>query len=745
MPGRPQRRRRKLKLHHIVFKLQQECAEAAVLAVAEELRGAEAETRKNVQEESQGLKISPGDLATTSTKTGPTGSANSEGTAPKISVTLASQNKVRPQEHQLIAPPLSSKRLEQFRKDLADLESAGPYMLSVRDFRAVLPALACAKHAPLPRLPQRARCILLRALRGLVEDSHLDGNRTTPGAYFEFPSSRMGVIQLAPIPGSTWKPLRAYTFTAWIWFPSKRAQPAYEPSAPNVQPQDALLFSLSTSQAIGTEARMREEQGEGRDWTFELRFLNPLQHPEHRQSCTRRVAIQSNCWHMISVTHFNTKATAYGEKIPESGESGGGNVIWYLDGEIIGFQDDQGSGGGGEHVPFPEVSAGSRSRSRGPSGISTNSMHGNLLNLEQDLPTGMSTCLVGGRFEGRIGGFGLFGGILSRDRLRLLFKNGPCHSLPPISVRGSLPRCPTTVDGEYTVEPRRTFRLPVIFWYDARHRVHVGKFSAISSSDSEDCEADSDNEDADEDNVVSGHPQKGAQNNEGDSKKFKVTHVSSTEMPDSQVAEWYSQGSPSQDVIMMSPVLATRFRGNRSKSRNTDMPSSPLAYPRKQRFSMSSHTKQRGPDERTARLAGGVRPVQSRSGQAQRALFIAGGCQLFLPLFAQLETPPETSLPARNSAMVEHEGDTGTPDTDYDEALELVMLLLQMSVGEFGGTLLSEMHYLIGAIPTISALLHSSPDPRILSTGFLGAVMLLVRDLMPLHVEMAQEVVSFWN
>ena len=65
-----------------------------------------------------------------------------------------------------------------------------------------------------------------------------------------------------------------------------------------------------------------------------------------------------------------------------------------------------------------------------------------------------------------------------------------------------------------------------------------------------------------------------------------------------------------------------------------------------------------------------------------------------------------------------------------------------MLVGEFGGTLLSEMHYLIGAIPTISALLNASPDPRILSTGFLGAVMLLVRDLMPLHVELAQEVVS---
>ena len=56
--------------------------------------------------------------------------------------------------------------------------------------------------------------------------------------------------------------------------------------------------------------------------------------------------------------------------------------------------------------------------------------------------------------------------------------------------------------------------------------------------------------------------------------------------------------------------------------------------------------------------------------------------------------------------------------------------------------MLSEMHYLIGAVPTISALLHARPDPRVLSTGFLGAVMLMVRDLLPLRAELAREVVS---
>ena len=79
---------------------------------------------------------------------------------------------------------------------------------------------------------------------------------------------------------------------------------------------------------------------------------------------------------------------------------------------------------------------------------------------------------------------------------------------------------------------------------------------------------------------------------------------------------------------------------------------------------------------------------------------------------------------------------------DFDEALELVMLLLQMVMGEFGETILSEMHYVVGAIPTISALLHARPDPRVLSTGFLGAVMLMVRDLLPLRAELAREVVS---
>ena len=151
-------------------------------------------------------------------------------------------------------------------------------------------------------------------------------------------------------------------------------------------------------------------------------------------------------------------------------------------------------------------------------------------------------------------------------------------------------------------------------------------------------------------------------------------------------------------------------------------------------------------DERTARLAGGVRAIQSRSGRAQRALFIAGGSQLLLPLFAQLESPPEPGIVncepgAAASPPGGRDGCLAT-EAEYDEALELVMFLLQLVLGESGGTMLSEMHYLIGAVPTISALLHARPDPRVLSTGFLGAVMLMVRDLLPLRAELAREVVS---
>ena len=67
-------------------------------------------------------------------------------------------------------------------------------------------------------------------------------------------------------------------------------------------------------------------------------------------------------------------------------------------------------------------------------------------------------------------------------------------------------------------------------------------------------------------------------------------------------------------------------------------------------------------DERTARLAGGVRVVLARSGHAQRALFLAGGSQLFLPLFAQLERlPDETILTPCSRAPLRRQEEAGRP------------------------------------------------------------------------------------
>ena len=160
---------------------------------------------------------------------------------------------------------LSETRLNQFKTDLDQVGSSAtsPYLISPIDYQAVFPALACGENPSLPRLPQRARCILLRRLRNLVEDHHLDGNRTTPGAYFDFPETRTGVIQLASIPGRVWSSFQSYTFVMWIWFPRKISKgierKRSDTGLETTQPQDALLFSLSTPTAIGIEGRMREE------------------------------------------------------------------------------------------------------------------------------------------------------------------------------------------------------------------------------------------------------------------------------------------------------------------------------------------------------------------------------------------------------------------------------------------------------------------------------------------------------
>jgi hypothetical protein len=183
-------------------------------------------------------------------------------------------------------------------------------------------------------------------------------------------------------------------------------------------------------------------------------------------------------------------------------------------------------------------------------------------------------------------------------------------------------------------------------------------------------------------------------------------------------------------------------------------------------------------DDRTARLAGGVVAVQSKLGHAQRSLYIVGGTSLLLPLFAQLEPPPTSyellntptvppssttsfippSLPTTTTtaaATTSNDGvdspptpiPTPTPSTaatinmnEYDEALELMMYIIQLLTGEFGSLLMNEMNSIETIVPTISVLLHSC-DSTVLTSGFLGSVMLFVRDLLPIKTNLAHQVI----
>ena len=121
-------------------------------------------------------------------------------------------------------------------------------------------------------------------------------------------------------------------------------------------------------------------------------------------------------------------------------------------------------------------------------------------------------------------------------------------------------------------------------------------------------------------------------------------------------------------------------------------------------------------DDRTARLAGGVVAVQSKSGHAQRALYVVGGTSLLLPLFAQLEPPP-AALGGGGGG----EGTVGAADgaadavsdakeksvgggNEFDEAFELMMFVLTLVMGESGDVLMNEMEQLQTIIPTISVL-----------------------------------------
>ena len=577
---------------------------------------------------------------------------------------------------------LSDARLEQFRSDLERVGSddSSPCVITAADYQAIIPALACGTSPPLPRLPQRARCVLLRRLRSLVEDHHLDGNRTTPGAFFDFPEARTGVIQLASIPGRVWSSFQSFTFVMWIWFPRKiSTDPEHRnrvgSGLETTQPQDALLFSLSTPTAIGIEGRMKEApSAASRSITLELRSIDPIStRTSELKTCVSSTSVQSNRWHLLSLTQTSLS----------TGNEARLNSTWYLDGKRLRTTSNS------VDVPYPKVS---------PS-------------------DSMSNCMVGGRFSGRLGGFGLFGGEMSTRQVRALHSRGPGHAMPPISVFGPLPKFSTIPQGRQeewssrrnsgrhsgsgssssssggttSVGPEN-FHLPVIFWYDARHLTD---------------------------------------------KRIGYENT--------KVDEWCARGTVEGDVVAMTPILEMRHT-TPIQVRRRSMSHSLLGGGIQKRGRASQ-------DDRTARLAGGVKAIQSRSGHAQRSLYVVGGTSVLLPLFAQLEPPPPSSSSRRRQAASlgeaseseskkeeKEEGNSDEMFEKHDEALELMMFVLQLLVGESGTLLMEEMHHLLATVPTISVLLHGC-DPAVLSAGFLGSVMLFVRDVLPIKPELAHQII----
>ena len=235
---------------------------------------------------------------------------------------------------------LSNERLEQFRLELEYLSQMnynGITKITSKDYQAILPALASGPNSKLPRLPQRARCVLLRWLRCQIEDDH----RTTPGSYFDFPDSRTGVIQLASIPGTVWSSFQSYTFCMWIWFPRKinRTRGGSTGSSTGSStggnnargerlgsslettlPQDALLFSLSTASGIGIECRMRETPSStSRKISLELRSINGISTKTTAlKTSLVSTAVQSNRWHLLTLKHSSLS----------SGDNNDLNSVW---------------------------------------------------------------------------------------------------------------------------------------------------------------------------------------------------------------------------------------------------------------------------------------------------------------------------------------------------------------------------------------------------------------------------------
>ena len=181
-----------------------------------------------------------------------------------------------------------------------------------------------------------------------------------------------------------------------------------------------------------------------------------------------------------------------------------------------------------------------------------------------------------------------------------------------------------------------------------------------------------------------------------------------------KVSEWCTRGLLDREVVMMTPILEMRHTTPMHERRRS------LSRPRSLFGGLDNNNNSGGvvhQDDRTARLAGGVVAVQSKSGHAQRALYVVGGTSLLLPLFAQLEPPPAALIGGGGGG----EGTVGAADgaadavggakeksvgggNEFDEAFELMMFVLTLVMGESGDVLMNEMEQLQTIIPTISVL-----------------------------------------
>ena len=96
----------------------------------------------------------------------------------------------------------------------------------------------------------------------------------------------------------------------------------------------------------------------------ELRSIDPISTKTTTlKTCVSSTSVQSNRWHLLSVTHTSLDTRS-------ATEEGDYNAAWYLDGKPLKQSASSSS------VPYPKLTA-------------TDSM---------------SNCMVGGRFSGRLGG-----------------------------------------------------------------------------------------------------------------------------------------------------------------------------------------------------------------------------------------------------------------------------------------------------------------------------------------------------